>query len=325
MSQFAAIARLEEVMYTSTTFRDAPIAVMDSGVGGLSILRELHRLLPNEDFVFFADQAHVPYGEKTLTQVCEFVSGIARFFMSDERVGDGSGQAISAGEDIGSSLQLSELTLPAKVVVIACNTASAAALHHVRDAFPMIKFIGMEPAVKPAAEHTKTGVIGVIATKATFQGELYASLVDRFAQGIEVQTRACPEFVELTERGGPYDEADQQVITDALKPLVDAGMDQLVLGCTHFPFLEEPIRKSLRAMGVQVDIVDPSGAVARQTMRVLKSADALTTDKHPGNTLYVTSGDPEKLRQRIRDLLHVDTPLVFHAHWNSERPTLNKF
>lgn len=290
--------------YSSAQFRDAPIGVMDSGVGGLSILRELQRLLPNEDFVFFADQGHVPYGEKTLAQVREFTNGITRFFLSEMVLGE-------------------KHRLPVKLIVIACNTASAAALLPVRDAFPMIKFVGMEPAIKPAAEHTKTGVIGAIATKATFQGELYASLVDRYAQDIEVKNRACPEFVSLVERGGPYDAEDQAVVRLALEPLVEAGIDQLVLGCTHFPFLSPLIEKALQDMGAEVSIVDPSEAVARQTQRVLDSVDALNLRDTKGQTFYITSGSTDKMASQLEALLGISQAEVQHAAWHQQDLSLD--
>jgi glutamate racemase len=149
------------------------IGVFDSGIGGLSILREIRRLLPHEDVLYFADQAHVPYGRRSMQQIRAFSEGITRFLL-EQRV---------------------------KLIVIACNTASAAALHHLRATFPDTPFVGMEPAVKPAAERTITGRIGVLATSATFQGELYASLLERFAEGKIVLQQTPHGLVESIEKG----------------------------------------------------------------------------------------------------------------------------
>lgn len=275
------------MMRTSAAYRDAPIGVMDSGVGGLSILRELHRQLPGEDYLFIADQYHVPYGEKSLAQVRGYVEGITRFLL-DQGV---------------------------KLIVIACNTASAAALHPIRAAYPEIKFVGMEPAIKPAAEHTRTGKIGVIATAATFQGKLYASLLDRFAKGLDVHTRACPEFVELVERGGPYTQADVELVGAALESLLEADIDQLVLGCTHFPFLIPLIQQNLN--GRAVTIIDPSAAVARQVGRVLRAADALNPQVGLGTTVYASTGD--NLRPHVTTLMNVSDPDVRRACWEQGR------
>ncbi|NDJ84743.1 MAG: glutamate racemase [Chloroflexi bacterium] len=285
--------------YTTAALRQAPIGVIDSGVGGLSILRELHHLMPNEDYVFLADQAHVPYGEKSLAQVRSYTEGITRFLLNE-------------------GYKLAGLQLPVKLIVIACNTASAAALHELRRQFPQIKFVGMEPAVKPAAERTRTGVIGVIATAATFQGKLYASLLDRFATTVEVQTRACPEFVALVERGGPYDNGDRAIVASALSPLLETGIDQLVLGCTHFPFLQPLIEEVIAEAGRMVAIVDPSAAVARQARRVLERKEAYRNIAQPGRTVYLTTGDLPKFRSYIQTLLDTrDLPPMQGLDWQA--------
>ncbi|GAB4473422.1 MAG: glutamate racemase [Anaerolineae bacterium] len=235
-----------------------PIAMLDSGVGGLSILREVRRQLPNEDVLYFADQGHVPYGPRPAQEIRKLTEDITRFF----------------------------LELDAKTVVLACNAASAASLHHLRRTFPHIPFVGMEPAVKPAAERTHSGVIGVLTTKATFQGELFASVIDRFAANVTVETQVCPVFVELVERGeldGPH---TRETARRYLAPLLEAGVDQLVLGCTHFPFLTPVLRE---IAGPGVDIIDPSPAVARQAGRVI--AGMRNGETHQGVVRYFTSGD----------------------------------
>jgi glutamate racemase len=147
------------------------IGIFDSGVGGLSVWREIARQIPSANLVYFADQAHVPYGARPASQVREYASAITRFLLSQG----------------------------AQVIVVACNTASAAALYHLRTTFPHVPFVGMEPALKPAAETSRNGVVGVIATAATFQGELFASLVERFANDVQVLTQACPGLVSAVE------------------------------------------------------------------------------------------------------------------------------
>jgi glutamate racemase len=237
-----------------------PIGLLDSGVGGLSVLREVRKQLPHEDILYFADQGHVPYGPRPIEEIRRFSFEITRFLLDKQ----------------------------AKVIVVACNTASAASLHTLRRDFPSVTFVGMEPAVKPAAEKTGCGVIGVIMTRATFQGELFASLVDRYANDVEVAVQVCPDFVTLVERG----ELDTPAVEDAarryLNPLLEAGIDELVLGCTHFPFLTPVLTK---VVGPDVEIVDPAPAVARQVGRVI--ADCRNADDHKGQVSYFTSGDKD--------------------------------
>ncbi len=147
--------------------------IFDSGVGGLTILRAVHSIMPDQPLVYFADQAHVPYGERSLDEVRNYSENISRFL-----IGQGAG-----------------------VIVVACNTASAAALHTLREKFPDTAFVGMEPAVKPAAEKTQSGVVGVLATPATFQGELFASVMERFSAGVTVLKDTCPGLVARIENG----------------------------------------------------------------------------------------------------------------------------
>lgn len=285
-----------ETVFTSTQFRNAPIGVMDSGVGGFSILREMQAMFPHEDIIFIGDQANVPYGPRSLEEVQSFVEGIVRFFMS------------------GHSDLPDPILRPVKLIVIACNTASAASLHPLRQIFPQIKFIGLEPAVKPAVENSKRQKIGVLATSATFQGRLYASLVDRYAQDVDVFTRACPEFVSLVERGGEFTEEDQALVCESLAPLLANEIDQLVLGCTHFPFLTELMQN---CAGPQVEIVDPSPAVSRQVGRVLRKANALTNRTAAGQTIYATTGSLTKFSQQVHDMLGVENPTLRQLHWHA--------
>lgn len=237
-----------------------PVGILDSGVGGLSVTREIARQLPHEDLLYVADQAHIPYGPRPLDEIRAFSQAIAQFLLDQQ----------------------------AKAIVIACNTASAAALHTLRAHFPDIPIVGMEPAVKPAAEHSRARRIGVIATPATFQGQLFASLVERFAQDVQVLTQVCPGLVEQVEAGdldGPHTEA---LLHTYLDPLVAAGIDTLVLGCTHYPFLMSAIS---RIVGPQVEVIDPSPAVARQTGRVLAARGWENMTDALGHHVLCTTGD----------------------------------
>jgi glutamate racemase len=246
--------------------------MLDSGIGGLSVLREVRRLLPGEPILYVADEGHLPYGPRPRGEIRTFVCDIIQFLLEQH----------------------------CKLIVIACNTANAAALHDARERFPDVPIVGMEPAIKPAAEHTQTGVIGVIMTKATYQSELFASVVDRFAQGIRVEALACPELVTLAEQGAPDTPEAHTIIAQYMEPLKAAGIDQLVLGCTHFPFLIPQLQAQL---GPAVAIIDPAPAVARQVGRVLEQRHLSNAPDGNAPIRYVTSGDPDHLRRLLKQLL----------------------
>src|SRR5579859_3422754 len=252
-----------------------PIGMLDSGVGGLSVLREVRRRLPHESIIYFGDQGHVPYGPRDRGEIRNFVVGIVRFLLDQQ----------------------------CKAIVIPCNAACAAALHYVRSLFVDTPIVGMEPAIKPAVERTKTGIIGVITTQATYQGELFASVIGRFADGVQVETQVCPEFVLLVEQGAPNSAESHAIVNGYLTPLESAGIDQLVIGCTHFTFLEDQIRARL---GSRIEIVDPAPAVAKQVERVLEQRQILHSPDHPTSPIpvqYVTTGSPDHMRYLITTLL----------------------
>jgi glutamate racemase len=238
--------------------------VFDSGVGGLSVLQAIRQALPAEDLLFLADQAHVPYGPRTLLEVRGFAETITRYLL-----------------DQG-----------AKIVVVACNAASAAALHHLRETFPGAPFVGMEPAVKPAAESTHSGVVGVLATPATFQGALYASVIERFAQGVTVLQNTCPGLVGEIEAGHLDGAEARRILENALHPMLAQGIDTIVLGCTHYPFVIPLIQE---IAGPQVRVIDPAPAVARQVGRVLEMK-GLRRESGVGCRRYLTTGDPAHLK-----------------------------
>ncbi|MDI7278124.1 MAG: glutamate racemase [Anaerolineae bacterium] len=248
-----------------------PIGLFDSGVGGLTVLREVRRLLPEWDALYVADSANCPYGARPPEEIRSLSEGITRYL----------------------------LARGACCIVVACNTASAAALHYLRGRFPGVGLVGMVPAVKPAAALTRSGTIGVLATPATLAGQLMAEVVERHASGVRVLTQACPGLVQQVEAGdleGPVTEA---LLRRYLEPLLEGKADVIVLGCTHYPFLIPAIR---RLVGPDVPVLDPSEAVARQVRRVLEGLPATGS----GRQAFASTGQPEALRAAVRHLLGVD-------------------
>jgi glutamate racemase len=251
----------------------SPIGIFDSGIGGLSVLRAIRQLMPDESLIYLADQAHVPYGPRPLAEIQAFSVAITRFLL----LGNG-----------------------AKMIVVACNTASAAALHHLRAEFPDVAFVGMEPAVKPAAEQTHSGVVGVLATPATFQGALYASVVERFANGVTVLQDTCPGLVGQIERGDLSGPDTCRILEDALRPMLAAGADTVVMGCTHYPFVIPLIEQ---IGGGQIRVIDPAPAVARQAKRVLEARGIQAGGNQKAGVRYYTSGAVERFDFLLEKLL----------------------
>lgn len=224
-------------------------------------------MAPHLSLVYLADQGWAPYGERSLAAVRSRSVAISEML-------------IGRGCDL---------------IVVACNSASAAALHHLRDTFPNNRFVGMEPAVKPAASQTERGVIGVLATNATFQGELYASVVDRHANGAEIVEQACPGLADAIERLGPEHADTISLLDGYMRPLTAAGVDTLVLGCTHYPFLMQAIK---RLAGPTIRVIDPAPAVARQTIRMLGGEPV-----ERGEPVFLTTGSPEVFAAQLESLL----------------------
>ncbi len=261
-----------------------PIGVFDSGVGGLSVLRAIRQQLPNEAILYFGDQGHVPYGPRPLKEVREFSEAITRFLLG----------------------------LGAKLIVVACNTASAAALHYLRQKFPDVSFVGMEPAIKPAAENTRTGVVGVLATPATFQGALYASVVERFAGNVVLLQNTCPGLVQQIEHGELDSSETRDILVSALRPMLDRGIDTVVLGCTHYPFVIPLIQE---IAGPDVRVIDPAPAVARQVVRLLDSAGRRETSPRSGQLRFFTSGDVPRFNTLLPRLFD-ETGEVQEVFWD---------
>ena len=263
-----------------------PIGIFNSGIGGLSVLQAIQALLPAQPTIYLGDQVHVPYGSRPLEQVRAFSEEITRFLLKP-----GAG-----------------------LIVVACNTASAAALHHLRMTFPNTPFVGMEPAVKPAAENTLTGVVGVLATPATFQSELYASVVERFAQGVKVLQNTCPGLVDQIEKGKLDDAVTMQILHKAIDPMLEQNVDTIVMGCTHYPFVIPQIRQ---ITGDSVRVIDPAPAIAKQAARLFQEHGWLAGRNTGIPNSYYTTGSSEKM-QALVEFLCSQTVLPVKITWGKE-------
>ena len=235
------------------------IGLFDSGVGGLSVLRTLRDMLPVARYHYVADSAHCPYGPRDDDEIRGYSRAITQFLL-------------------GRGCEL---------VVVACNSASAAALRHLREWFPDVPFVGMVPAVKPAAKLTQSGVVGVMATPTTYHGALYHDVIDRFGRDVLIVPVVCAGLVERIEAGDSDGPATLSLLRACLAPMIQAGADTLVLGCTHYPLATVAIRE---VVGEGVRILEPSEAIARQTMRLLAERAGADASEQDGCLTLYTSG-----------------------------------
>lgn len=247
------------------------VGLFDSGVGGLTVLRAVRRELPHEDLIYCADQKFCPYGPRPAAEIRALSRRVVEFLLAQD----------------------------CKAVVVACNTASAAALDFLRQGFPEIPFVGMEPAIKPAAQNSNTRKIGVLATTGTLQGELFRRTRAAYAGDVQVLVQYPPDWVERVERGDIDSPETEASVRQALQPMLEAGVDEIALGCTHYPFLTPVIQE---IVGTRVSILDPSDAVARQTARVLRDRGLLNPRPGEGERTYYTSGDPSAFSQVLEKL-----------------------
>ncbi len=245
------------------------IGIFDSGTGGLSVFREIYRLLPEERYIYYSDNANCPYGEKSREYIIDRAREITSFL-------------IGHGADI---------------VVVACNTATAAAISALREEFP-ICFIGMEPAVKPAAQATATGVVGVLATAGTLKATKYIDTREKWANDVKIVEHIGQGFVELVENGTVTGEEAEAVVEKSVRPLIEAGADTIVLGCTHYPFLSETIRK---VAGKPINLIDPAPAVAKHLFDVMQENGLICKD---GFSMDLnSSGDISNLEKTYNNLI----------------------
>lgn len=253
------------------------IGIFDSGIGGLSVFREIRKLLPEQGYIYYSDSAHCPYGEKSKEYIIDRARSITRRLME----------------------------MGVEIVVVACNTATAAAISTLREEFP-IKFIGMEPAIKPAAALTKTGVVGVLATAGTLKAEKYLDTREKWAQSITVVEHIGEGFVELVEKGQTSGAEAEAVVQNSLVPLLEAGADTIVLGCTHYPFLADTIKKVAAAHGADGNsfhLIDPAPAVARHLLEVMEAEGIQTVSPEGFSMELLCSGDRKELLHTYNSLV----------------------
>lgn len=265
------------------------LGFFDSGVGGLSVWREVVRCLPQLPTLYVADNAHIPYGPRPAAQIRAFAHGITRFL-----IGRG-----------------------ARLIVVACNTASAAALASLRATFD-VPFVGMEPAVKPAAAHTQTGHIGVLATQGTLEGELFRNTAQRHARDVAVHVQVGDGLVDLVEAGQIDHPRTEALLRRYLQPLLEAQVDHIVLGCTHYSFLLPVIRGMVPP---EVTIVDPADAVARQVQRLVAehfAVESLAAEANEGRlsiaARFFVTDRADTLRAMVRPYLD-GPPQIERLHW----------
>ncbi|RWW92390.1 glutamate racemase [Flavobacterium cerinum] len=245
-----------------------PIGLFDSGIGGTSIWKEIHTLLPNENTIYLADSINAPYGQKTKEEIIELSFKNTEFLLEQN----------------------------SKIIVVACNTATTNAIKELRAKYD-VPIIGIEPAIKPAAIHTKTKSIGILATKGTLSSELFYKTVSNL-EGINVIEQVGYDLVKLIEEG----KIDSNEITELLKtylqPMIEANIDYLVLGCSHYPYLVPQIKKILPE---SVKIIDSGEAVARQTKLVLEKNDLLNNSNKKGDLKFYVNSDPTVLESILEN------------------------
>ena len=244
------------------------IGIFDSGTGGLSVFREIYKILPEERFIYYSDNANCPYGEKSREYIIDRARAITSFLMEQ-------------GADI---------------IVVACNTATAAAISTLREEFPIV-FIGMEPAVKPAVQATRTGVVGVLATAGTLKATKYIDTREKWAHDVKIVEHIGQGFVELVESGKVTGDEVEAIVEKSVRPLIEAGADTIVLGCTHYPFLADTIRK---VAGKPITLIDPAPAVAKHLLEVMQEKGLIYSD---GFSMSLhSSGDISTLEKTYKTL-----------------------
>ena len=252
------------------------IGIFDSGVGGLSVFKEIRKLLPEQSYVYYSDNAHCPYGEKSREYIIDRARAITEFLLSKG----------------------------CEIIVVACNTATAAAIATLREEYP-VRFIGMEPAIKPAAKATQTGVVGVLATAGTLKATKYIDTRAKWAQGVTIVEHIGQGFVELVEKGILNGPDAESTVSASLKPLLDAGADTIVLGCTHYPFLSETISKVASELYPerQITVIDPAPAVARHLVEVMQEEGIQDASEQGFSIELHASGNPETLQNTYSNAL----------------------
>lgn len=242
-----------------------PIGVFDSGLGGLSVWREIAHRLPNESIIYYGDGKNCPYGDRPREQVVEFVECAVRYFLERD----------------------------CKLIVLACNAATSLTIKHLRAKYKKMSFVGMEPAVKPAALHSQSGVIGILATQATLGGDLFKDTSARFSGSVTILSHVGDGFVELVENGEESTQKAVDTVRRSMEEMIEQGADYIVLGCTHYPFLVDAMREVIGNR--KVEIVDPAPAIAARVEALLMESDQLADNTHKADYKFFTLGNEEYL------------------------------
>jgi glutamate racemase len=250
--------------------RNNSIGIFDSGIGGLSVWKELIAMLPNESVIYYADTANCPYGPRKKEEIEKLASRVVDFLISKN----------------------------CKLIIVACNTATASAIDYLRSKYS-VPFIGMEPAVKPAALNSKTKSIAVLATEGTFNGKLYNETSNKYAKDVELNIKVGDQLVEIVENGLINQEETKKYVKSLVKPLIEKKIDHLVLGCTHYPFLINVLKETLPA---NVKIINPAPAVIKQTKRILQLNNLLQNNNSESTHKFYTSGNSKVLKQILKEL-----------------------
>ncbi len=262
------------------TRNDAPIGIFDSGIGGLSVLRHIRAQLPHENMIYFADSAHAPYGDKPEQDIIARAHAIAEFLLRRH----------------------------CKALVVACNTATAAAVRQLREQYPELPIVGVEPGLKPAAALSKSKCVGVLATDRTIASEKFQALRDQLSTstGVQFRSQACTGLAAQIEAGDLDSEATRALVHRCIAPLSNSEVDTLVLGCTHYPFVQTLIENAATQMGlVPLTIIDTGEPVARQLVRLLEQNHLLHDSATDGSLLAFTTGNPLSLKTAFGDLLRL--------------------
>ncbi|MFI3305228.1 MAG: glutamate racemase [Rikenellaceae bacterium] len=259
-------------MDSATTSADAPIGVFDSGLGGLTVWRAIRERLPAESIIYLGDGAHCPYGSRSRSEIVEY---------SDRAVGE----LLEAG---------------CKLIVVACNTATAAAIDFLRAKYSEVEIVGMEPAVKPACQLTSSGVVGVLATERSLEGDLFHRTAAKYSDNVRVIARFGRGFVELVEQDMEGSPEAESVVREVVEEMIEEGVDQIVLGCTHYPFLIP----ALKSIAPDVNIIDPSPAVAHRVAQLLLQRSMLRCEDGASPIFefrsFADASYCEKLRRKAR-------------------------
>ena len=260
-----------------------PIGIFDSGIGGTSILKEIVKLLPNEDFIYLADSANAPYGQKSAKEIIALCKKNVEFLLEKE----------------------------CKLIVVACNTATTNAIAVLREVYA-IPFIGIEPAIKPAVLNTKTNTIGILATKGTLNSKLFSEKIDLYSADIKIIEVIGKGLVECLEQGDFDSEYLIALVEGYVKPMLKQQIDYLVLGCSHYPYLL-PILKKIVPQGIQ--IIDSGQAVAKQTKHILSTHNLITLDNFPGNLILYTNTDKRILCRICKNIFNKKALKVLKLHF----------